>query len=362
MGKLDHYSHNPKTNQTNYHELTTEDDISTCRVTPGFVRECAMARHITSGPGIDKRMMPDPDELEGMNDAANLAVTRGQMFDFGYWPNDMIRETGGRAGVLYMEGALGHPFSTPYIVLHSWTDEQLPFGKMLAEMYPNDLNKRLSTCAYLVQPLVGTADDLCIDFEVTVLEGLSINGVKVLGVGDRARLDNATARKSGRYFAHVIPFLWRFPDMLGDPRVQAMGSNREGDDIAHAAVANSIDPVMVALLLLNTRGVQQTRVAAPEKLNKARARRGKPAIPPYRQVESARYVTAVMERIERVRKPPVGTHASPVMHVRQGHWREYQSGKLARIPDALVNATDEMRDKFRAGRSHYVVKKEDDRK
>ena len=105
----------------------------------------------------------------------------------------------------------------------------------------------------------------------------------------------------------------------------------------------------------NTRGVVQKKVEVDAKLNKARVRRGKTPIPPYRRVESKNYVTLVMERIERVRKPPTGTHASPVMHMRLGHWRNYQTGQRSFIRDTLVNASDEARAEFLLGRSHYKV-------
>ena len=72
-------------------------------------------------------------------------------------------------------------------------------------------------------------------------------------------------------------------------------------------------------------------IAANPKLNEARARRNKPPMPPYRQVDSASYVTAVMQRIEHVKKPATGTHASPIMHVRQGHCRHYQTGEKSFI-------------------------------
>lgn len=72
-------------------------------------------------------------------------------------------------------------------------------------------------------------------------------------------------------------------------------------------------------------------IAANPKLNEARARRNKPPMPPYRQVDSASYVTAVTQRIEHVKKPATGTHASLIMHVRQGHWRHYQTGEKSFI-------------------------------
>jgi hypothetical protein len=37
-----------------------------------------------------------------------------------------------------------------------------------------------------------------------------------------------------------------------------------------------------------------------------------------------------------------GTHASPVAHLRRGHWRQYKSGKVAWVSAAMINGTDGM--------------------
>lgn len=344
------------------YELDLGDKIETWNVTPAAVRECVLNYRVSSGPGVDRRYMPPPEQLQNMTDRMQFAVNRGQMIDFGFWPNDMIREVAGRAGILYGQGALGHPFRSPYLIIHSWHDPKLPFGKMLNELYPDNPAAAISTCVYLVHPLDSkTPGDLCVDFEATLFEGITINGAKLLAVGDRVLLDAQRTREHNCYSAKVIPFLARFPELYNNRDfaevIAQLGSNRDGGDVMRAAINNVCDPVMTALLLLNTRNVTYKTVAAPLKLNKARARRGKPPIPPYRQVDSASYVTAVMDRIQHVKKPPTGTHASPLTHVRLGHWRHFDDGSKTHVRDALVNATAEARENFRAGRSHYEFKK-----
>jgi hypothetical protein len=333
---------------SNYGLELNLDNMDTFLITPASVREIAMKDGIVSGPGIDMAYMPTSRELDTINEMAKFAVDRGQMIDFGYWPNDMIMATGHRAGNLYSEGALGHPFSTPYIILHTWNDP-----KLLPDVgNPNEK----SSSAYLVNPFpYKDSKDLCIDFEAMTLEGLIIEGYKCLGVGDRALLNGKETSNSKNYAVQVIPFAARWASAQNNTEFMRAATNRNNDDINIAAAGNVMDPIMTALLMLNTRGIRQEIISASDKLNKARLKSNKPPIPPYRRIDSASYVTVVLNRVNR-RGPGTGTHASPVMHMRQGHWRHYATGEKSFIRDTLVNATEEQRQLFITGRSHYVVK------
>lgn len=326
------------------------DDVGYFQLTVARVRDIVQNDMVVSGPGVDTRYMPTSREVETILDMAKYAVNHGQLIDFGHWPNDMIMDCGHRAGGLYADGALGHPFSTPYIILHSWED-----AKLAPHLRGAD---RISTCAYLVNPFPDRNDpkNLCIDFEAMCFEGMILFGERCMGIGDRAVLDGKESRESRTYACNVVPFAARWPSLLGRDDFQKMATNRNNDGIYTAAAGNVMDPVMTALLLLNTRGVEHTVVSAPERLNKARVKSGKPIIPAYRKVNSSNYVTAILNRVNRVRGPGTGTHASPVMHVRSGHWRTYQSGERSFIRDTLVNATPEQRERFVMGRSHYTFK------
>jgi hypothetical protein len=345
-------------------------DIGHFVVTPERVRDVTLSDFIISGPGIIKTFLPTTRELGVILDMMKHAVNSGQMIDFGYWPNDMIREVGTRAGTLYCQDALGMPFSTPWVFLHSWNDPKLPFT-MFAKSHAETLQgigykeEEIHTCAYLVNPFPLSAENpkqLCIDFEAMCFESLLIpktNGIRCLGIGDRATLHSAESRKAGFYACNVVPYALRWP-FIDNPEFQRIASNRNNDDIYHSACGNVIDPVMVALMLLNTRNVRQTTVSY-EKLNKNRSKSNKPPIPPYRKVDSASYVTAIMNRFApQKRGPGIGTHASPMMHIRQGHWRHFKTGERSFIRDTLVNASQEMREQFIAGRSHYTFKGIDD--
>ena len=113
---------------------------------------------------------------------------------------------------------------------------------------------------------------------------------------------------------------------------------------------------MTGLMILNTRNMPRNKVVASEKLNGSCVKRGKPIIPPYDRIDSSPYVTAILSRQDRVAGAKGGTHASPMMHIRRGHIRNYASGERRFISDTLVNATEDMRKQFVSQRSHYVVK------
>jgi len=343
------------------------DQFGYFTITPERIRDITLANHIVSGPGVIKTFMPTSAELGIVLDMMTHAVNRGQMIDFGYWPNDMIREVGTRGGTLYCEDALGMPFQTPWIFLHSWDDPKLPYSAfekahagVLQEMgfsLPGNGGKQ--TCAYLVNPFPKSATDpkqLCIDFEVMCFEGIQMPkgyGFRYLGIGDRATLHGKESREAGYYACNVIPYAWRWP--LDNPEFHALITNRNNDDVLHAACGNVLDPTMVALMLLNARNVKQTTISQ-ERLNKARVKSNKPPIPPYRRVDSHSYVTAIMNQLEpQKRGPGTGTHASPIMHLRRGHWRHFQTGEKSFIHETLVNASEDAKMQFISGRSHYKM-------
>jgi hypothetical protein len=313
-------------------------------LTPERVRDIAQRRATTSGPGLDRSYMPTSQELEHLGDMLELAIGRGQLIDFGHWPNDMIRHASQRAGRMYTEGALAHPFRTPYVFMHSWDDEKNPRPELRVK----------ATNAYLINPFPDSGDGICIDFEAVELEGFDVPKYgNFLGVGNRISFNANESMRDKCANLHVIPFAMRFYSVRKDPPFDQMDWSARVMDLA---ASNVLEPLMVALSILNTRGVESQTVTVKDKLNNARVKRGKPIIPPYRRVDSSGYVTAIQSRHERNKKTPTGSHASPIPHMRIGHWRHYQTGEKSFVRDTLVNATDDMREAFVSHRSHYTVK------
>lgn len=96
------------------------------------------------------------------------------------------------------------------------------------------------------------------------------------------------------------------------------------------------DPVAVMVLALNTKNQKMRQVIPDEKLNKARAKQGKPAITPYTYVYMGEYLDAAKET--RLMEA-TGTHASPRPHLRRGHFRYKDHPTLRRwIQPCIVNA------------------------
>jgi len=310
--------------------------VSIANLTIPKMREAIMTNMLLSGPGLYEEYMPSPQQLERINLCAQLAIKSGQVIDFGYWPNEMIKDTSLRSGKLYNDGALGMPFSSPWIFVHSWDS-------------PDSMEYRKSdkpvTVAYLVDP---ENDELGCGFQALEMDAFNIAGLFTLGVGDRLVYNPEPG--SEKYNVAVIAAHKRFPlAEIGMPEaLQAQMTD------SHAA-CNVLDPLMTALMILNTRGVRSETVTPSEKLNKARIKNGKYPIPPYKVVDSTGYVTAYQARQEK-RPASGGTHASPAPHIRMGHWRNFVTGNRSWIRDTLVNVPPELRDKFLSTRTHYKTK------
>lgn len=304
------------------------------------VREAILKGHVVGGhmfhemlpPALVKRLAPNQQDVEEIAEGCNDAARAGRLIDFGVWTNDVIKHAGNRGGPLYGRGAIGHPFSRSYVFMHTWEE---------------------STSVYLVNPLepdkLAGGDCECIE-----LQPASISGEKVLVISDRIILqppaDPEQQKDYKKYHCAAIPSLWRYV-----PGAEAMNG---GVEPANAAAGNVLDPLMTALLILSTRGIQRETVAVSDKLQKARAKNNKPPIPPYDRVFSAPYVTAIQARRARGRvEPKGGTHASPTPHLRMGHVRQYASGVQCFVRDALVNMTEDAKKAWLTGnRSHYSVK------
>jgi len=270
--------------------------------------------------------VPSQREVERVSDFCRAAVIGGRFIDMGYLPNDVIKHGGDRGGTLWNEGAIGMPFSEPWILYHLW---------------------ERATSIYLVNPL----DDQ--EFEVCELDPAVWGGERMLCISDRGSFDRVEGLlATSKYHCRTAPCSMRY---LADPARRTKANN--GMEPTGACAANVGDPVMTALLILNTRGVARETVLADAKLQRARARSGKAPIPSYDRVLSEPYVTAVQARGRRTERGEGqgGTHRSPVPHIRMGHPRQYASGRSIFIADTLVNVPEEQRAAFKSQRSHYRV-------
>lgn len=147
---------------------------------------------------------------------------------------------------------------------------------------------------------------------------------------------------------------------------QFIGAEHEGgppigDDIGTPLASGLIlDAVAFGLQLLNTENVPVEKVEPPPKLQKARARSGKPQLAPYFLVHSEEYVTVLRERgRDDGTNSPKGTHASPIMHIRRNHKR-YLNPERTRwtfVRDCLVGARKTPLDDGPLKRKYYDASK-----
>lgn len=284
--------------------------------------------------------MATNDEVERVADMAHEAVAAGRLIDFGDIPNKVLMATAKRAGPMYNRRWIGHPFRDPWVFYHTWDGH---------------------SAAYLINPLESDPDLLAGNVELCELQGMTLHGEFVLLIGDRAMLfaynpDDPT-QKADKFHVSAVPSVWRvLGAMRGEPILVGPGANHSNP--IQAAAENVLDPMVTALMILNTRNVDRVTVPAPVKLNKARRAKGRSIIPAYDVVNTKPYVTAIQAGRPSGERGASqgGTHRSPVPHLRMGHPRTYKSGTVSFIRDTLVNFDDAARANFFRTRSHYSVR------
>lgn len=283
------------------------------------------------------------DEVQRISALSREAVQAGRVIDFGHLPNRVIAECAKRGGRMWNMSALGFPFSDPWICYHTWDHQVIWHGKGSS---PIELPKVRATAVYLVNE---TSDQ---NFEVCELQPLNLTKERLLMIGDRGLFMKPPEQSSYDQVSVIAPSMFRF---IVDDEWRAVQNN--GLSPQQAASANIGDPVVCCLLILATRGVERETIRAPDKLQRARMKNRKPPIPNYDRVMTEPYVTAILARGHRERGEGLGGHhASPQVHIRRGHPREYATGRSVWIPDTLVNATDEQRTNFKANRTHYEIR------
>jgi hypothetical protein len=163
---------------------------------------------------------------------------------------------------------------------------------------------------------------------------------------------NVARDNDAAYVCNIAPVQLRFPIQYWNDYAIKTGLEAGVNSATHAAASNIIEPTMVALLLINTKGIPRETITASDKLNKARIKNKKHIIPPHIKIHTQEYINIAMRSPAR-RESLGGHHASPVTHIRIGHWRNYKSGERTFINDTLVKATPEMREMFKSNRAGY---------
>lgn len=280
--------------------------------------------------------------LTSLSDMAIEATKAGTLFDLGYMPNAVLSSEAHRAAPLIAHGHIGHPYRAPYLLFHTWSDANLnEGGKTVGSVYfidPADCHER--------EPRFPPGTFLAAEFQCT----------KILGEPWLVLCDAAAAAvvmRDGKTAYHGSFKRSAIREAL-PPELNLS----DGD-----VVCNLFDPITACLLLLATDGVAVERIAAPDKLNKHRAKANKPLIPPHWRVLTGPYVTALSQRGRRSEQTSGdGHHASPVPHLRRGHIRHLHArhgGGTTWVRDALVMIKDGQEMHQQIGRSFYQFRREE---
>ncbi|WP_299592956.1 hypothetical protein [uncultured Tateyamaria sp.] len=101
-----------------------------------------------------------------------------------------------------------------------------------------------------------------------------------------------------------------------------------------------LDPTCAALVMLNTKGVAYAE-KRPPRAERRRADRDGQVAPSHWQVGASEYFTALRQVTGSEASGGGGGHASPIPHIRRGHWRNLASGQRTWVRDCLVNVSSQ---------------------
>jgi hypothetical protein len=224
------------------------------------------------------------------------AVREGRMIDFGFLPNDVIKQTADRSREMFEAGELTHPYKH-WLGIAAWE------GGMNGYL--------IGTSPDGIAPLI-----TCIEIYGVALPGRH----PVILVYDIVGIDPSP----GETRIRCAPFYG-----VG-------GKLNKGTELEKRG-ANSLDPVVTFLRLLNDASIPVIDHIPNQRLNAARAKAGKDPIPPHHVVETQDYVS--MLQTHKHAKPAAkgGHHASPRSHWRRAHKRTLASGRTVTVRSSRVN-------------------------
>ncbi len=264
------------------------------------VRRALLEENI-SATSADEATIP----LDQIVREGRRAIAEGLLFDLGCMPNEVIRSESSRALELYRHGHIDHPFTAPWVLFHTWEE-----GSVVYIIFPGLLPDRGFLACELLPRKVGRT--------------------KTLVLGDCALVKVNKDDPAYVYRACGHPSPLRPPATC---------------NLRHV-IFNAAHPVLAAMLLLLTENVltEEVRGRAYDGLGPEKPTNT------YVKVKTTPYVTALLNRRDG-RRNNVGTHASPVPHLRRGHIRHLHDGRTTWIRDCLVNIADDRS----FARSHYTT-------
>lgn len=254
----------------------------------------------------DGKMMKPMDVFQSVMNSVEDAIMEGRMIDFGRVPNSVLKAESLRARAAFEGGDLAHPFADGWVGTMSWEGG---FNAYYVKPSPTVL---LVFELYGVETTKGPA--------VMLYDGVAID---VRGPGDTRCTP-----------VPLVSELSRTPLPEGKTRMQF--------DTERAA--NALDPLVTMLRFLADASIPVDPVVPPVRLNKARLKRGKAAIPAHTVVHTADYVTTLLHPHQGGHASQGGHHASPVAHFRRSHLRRIAADRVVQVRSSKVNwrSGDEM--------------------
>jgi hypothetical protein len=238
-------------------------------------------------------------DMELMGRMIQDAVVEGRMIDFGYIPNQVIKTESVRCRHMFETNELQHPFES-WLGITSWEGG---YNGYYVTPHPNWVGATLVLEMYGVTTPTG-------HHAVVIFDMIAI---QVRGLGDTV----------------ISPAIMNYPS-----------GHSPGEHELHHRGANSLDPLVTMLRLLADASIPVTYHEAPERLNKARLKQGKWAIPGHTTVQTHDYVTAFSQRSVVRGAGRGGTHASPIAHWRREHIRHLADGRVIPVKSSKVNWRD----------------------
>jgi hypothetical protein len=239
------------------------------------------------------------EETQPLRDAIMRVVSEGRMIDFGFLPNELIKQESLRSRSMFEAGEFDHPYQE-WLAVSAWE------GGMNGYYFSVNPDKPREVLCVEIYGVAAPACDVIFIYDIV--------GVEARGLGDTL----------------VNPAKFKVDQGKGE--LEARG-------------ANSLDPLVTFLRLLADASIPIIDRETPARLNKQRAKRGEFLIPDHTQVQTRDYVSAFRSHVGAVRTAGKGgTHASPIAHWRRSHTRQLADGRLITVRSSKVNwrATEEL--------------------
>jgi hypothetical protein len=239
----------------------------------------------------------EKEELDFMRDRVGNAIAEGRMIDFGFIPNELMKQESLKSRTMFEAGELQHPYGD-WVATSTWEGG---FNGYYFWVDPEDPRDTLCFELYGVAFPPPEAIDVVLIYDIIKIEAE--------GIGE----------------THISAAKTLMEDYNTDnEQLELRG-------------ANCLDPLVTMLRLLADASVPIIDHPEPIKLNRRRVAQGKFPIPAHASVLTKDYVSSFHAAKNAKAPSKGGHHASPMAHWRRGHKRQLASGQVVPVRSSKVN-------------------------